>query len=84
MLLVEAVFCFARSCFYGDMLDRPPHRVQASATDRAIGVVERFAACCADPQRPSAGQAHHWAVMAQRVFGIALGPVLGQVMPDPE
>jgi Transposase DDE domain group 1 len=43
------------------------------ATDRAIGLIERFAACFLD--RRAQGQVEHSvrAMLAQRVFGIALG-----------
>ena len=43
------------------------------ATDRAIGLVARFAACFADGRAPALIEHSVAAMVAQRVFGIALG-----------
>jgi hypothetical protein len=43
------------------------------ATDRAIGLVGRFAACFADGRAPTQVEHTVEAMVAQRVFGIALG-----------
>jgi hypothetical protein len=43
------------------------------ATDRAIGLVTRFAACFADGRARSQIEHSVAAMVAQRVFGIALG-----------
>jgi Transposase DDE domain group 1 len=43
------------------------------ATDRAIGLVERFAACFADGRAQAQVEHPVEAMVAQRVFGIALG-----------
>jgi hypothetical protein len=43
------------------------------ATDRAIGLVTRFAACFADGRAQAQVEHSVAAMVAQRVFGIALG-----------
>lgn len=43
------------------------------AADRAIGLVERFAACFADARRPELIEHSVATLVGQRVFGIALG-----------
>ncbi|HEX2136988.1 MAG TPA: IS1380 family transposase [Microvirga sp.] len=43
------------------------------ATDRAIGLVDRFAACFDDGRTPALVEHSVTAMVAQRVFGIALG-----------
>jgi Transposase DDE domain group 1 len=43
------------------------------ATDRAIGLVDRFAACFEDGRTPALVEHSVAAMVAQRVFGIALG-----------
>src|SRR5712691_5476646 len=43
------------------------------ATDRAIGLVDRFADCFIDRRRPELVEHHVATLVGQRVFGIALG-----------
>jgi hypothetical protein len=43
------------------------------ATDRAIGLVERFAACFSDHRRPDRIEHEVCTLASQRIFGIALG-----------
>src|SRR5712691_8754347 len=43
------------------------------ATDRAIGLVDRFADCFIDRRRPELVEHHVATLVVQRVFGIALG-----------
>src|SRR5215467_1344348 len=43
------------------------------ATDRAIGLVERFAACFTDGRAPELVEHEVGTMVGQRVFGIALG-----------
>src|ERR1700745_3048993 len=43
------------------------------ATDRAIRLTERFTACFADRRSPELVEHSVWAMVVQRVFGIALG-----------
>jgi len=43
------------------------------ASDRAIGLVDRFAACFADARRPELVEHQVATLVGQRVFGIALG-----------
>src|SRR5262249_37368612 len=43
------------------------------ATDRAIGLVDRFAACFVDRRRPELIEHEVRTLIGQRVFGIALG-----------
>ena len=47
--------------------------VLLGATDRAIGLVDRFAACFQDGRTPALVEHSVPAMVAQRVFGIALG-----------
>lgn len=43
------------------------------ATDRAIGLVRRFAACCRDARSPERVEHEAATPVGQRVFGVALG-----------
>ena len=43
------------------------------ATDRAIGLVDRFAGCFIDRRRPELVEHRVATLVGQRVFGIALG-----------
>jgi hypothetical protein len=43
------------------------------ATDRAIGMIDRFAACFHDERRPHLIEHEVATLVGQRVFGIALG-----------
>ena len=43
------------------------------ATDRAIGLVERFAACFTDGRAPELIEHEVGTMVGQRIFGIALG-----------
>src|SRR5262249_25463251 len=43
------------------------------ATDRAIGLVERFAACFTDGRAPELTEHEVGTLVGQRIFGIALG-----------
>jgi hypothetical protein len=48
-------------------------RLLLGATDRAIGLVDRFAACFADGRAPERIEHEVATLVGQRVFGIALG-----------
>jgi hypothetical protein len=79
--------------FGGGAISSDAGALLLGATDRAIGLVERFAACFADGRDPGRVSHELPTLVGQRVFGIALGyedlsdhddlrrdPVLGAVL----
>src|SRR5215204_2281269 len=59
--------------FTGGAITSDAGALLLGATDRAIGLVERFAACFQDARDPGLIEHELPALVGQRVFGIALG-----------
>jgi hypothetical protein len=59
--------------FDGGALTSDAGALLLGATDRAIGLVARFAACFSDRRNPGLIEHRVETLVAQRVFGIALG-----------
>ena len=59
--------------FDGGAISSDAGAVLLGATDRAIGLIERFAACFADHRRSDLIEHEVGTLVSQRVFGIALG-----------
>src|SRR5881409_3260861 len=59
--------------FSGGAITSDAGALLLGATDRAIGLVERFAACFQDARAPDLIEHELPALIGQRVFGIALG-----------
>jgi hypothetical protein len=61
------------AAFDGGRMTSDAGALLLGATDRAIGLVERFAACFTDSRRPELVEHAVATLIGQRVFGIALG-----------
>ncbi len=61
------------AAFDGGAITSDAGALLLGATDRAIGLVGRFAACFADARRPDLVEHEVATLVGQRVFGIALG-----------
>ncbi len=61
------------AAFDGGAITSDAGALLLGATDRAIGLVGRFAACFADARRPDLIEHEVATLIGQRVFGIALG-----------
>jgi hypothetical protein len=61
------------SAFDGGVVTSDAGALLLGATDRAIGMLRRFAACFQDGRRPDLIEHEVETLVAQRVFGIALG-----------
>ncbi len=61
------------AAFDGGAITSDAGALLLGATDRAIGLVGRFAACFADARRPDLIEHEVATLVGQRVFGIALG-----------
>jgi Transposase DDE domain group 1 len=59
--------------FDGGALTSDAGALLLGATDRALGLVDRFAACFADRRRPELIEHEVRTLVGQRIFGIALG-----------
>ena len=59
--------------FDGGVITSDAGALLLGATDRAIGLIERFAACFTDRRMPELVEHRVSAMVMQRVFGIALG-----------
>ena len=59
--------------FTGGAITSDAGAVLLGATDRAIGLVERFAACFSDARRPDLIEHEVKTLVGQRVFGLAMG-----------
>src|SRR5215207_8296860 len=59
--------------FIGGAITSDARALLLGATDRAIGLVERFAACFQDARNPDLIEHEMTTLVGQRVFGIALG-----------
>ena len=72
------------AAFDGGAITTDAGALLLGATDRAIGLVGRFAACFADARRPGLIEHKVPTLVGQRVFGIALGaacPRAGEAGP---
>jgi len=61
------------AAFDGGAITSDAGALLLGATDRAIGLIGRFAACFADARRPDLVEHEVATLVGQRVFGIALG-----------
>ena len=61
------------AAFDGGAVSSDAGALLLGSTDRAIGLVERFAGCFHDQRRPDLIEHDVRTLVAQRVFGIALG-----------
>jgi hypothetical protein len=61
------------AAFDGGQVTSEAGALLLGATDRALGLVARFAACFADRRNPELIEHRVETLVAQRVFGIALG-----------
>ena len=61
------------AAFDGGVITSDAGALLLGATDRAIGLVRRFAACFADQRAPDLLEHPVETLLMQRVFGIALG-----------
>jgi hypothetical protein len=61
------------AAFDGGTITSDAGALLLGATDRAIGLIERFAGCFADRRRPELVEHAVATLVGQRVFGIALG-----------
>ncbi len=61
------------AAFDGGAITSDAGALLLGATDRAIGLVGRFAACFSDARRPDLIEHEVSTLVGQRVFGIALG-----------
>jgi len=59
--------------FTGGAITSDAGAVLLGATDKAIGLVERFAACFSDSRRPDLIEHEVRTLVGQRVFGLAMG-----------
>ena len=59
--------------FDGGLVTSDAGALLLGATDRAIGMMDRFAACFHDERRPELIEHEVATLVGQRVFGIALG-----------
>jgi hypothetical protein len=61
------------AAFDGGQVTSDAGALLLGATDRALGLVARFAGCFADRRHPGLIEHRVGTLVAQRVFGIALG-----------
>jgi Transposase DDE domain group 1 len=61
------------AAFDGGVITSDAGALLLGATDRAIGLVERFASCFGDQRAPELVEHPVEALLMQRVFGVALG-----------
>ena len=59
--------------FDGGLVTSDAGGLLLGATDRAIGMIDRFAGCFRDERRPELIEHEVATLVGQRVFGIALG-----------
>src|SRR3712207_9570781 len=64
--------------FDGGVITSDAGALLLGATDRAIGLVGRFAACFRDARAPERIEHEVATLVGQRVFGIALGYEIGR------
>ena len=65
--------------FDGGVITSDAGALLLGATDRAIRLTERFTACFADRRAPELVEHSVWALVVQRVFGIALSTRISSI-----